>query len=139
MPESLTIAGSKREIRKATAYIVEAAQAAGLDDGAVYHCEVAVEEACTNIIVHGCKEDGMDRPCEINIQTQNSESAFIITITDNTPPFDPLTYAEPDVRSDSVKMEPGGWGIFFFRKLMDDVVYHYQDGYNQLVLIKRRG
>lgn len=48
---------------------------------------------------------------------------FIITIIDDSPAFDPLGVPDPDVKAPLAQREPGGWGIFFIKKLMDRVDY----------------
>lgn len=135
MAERLEIAAQASEVRRACQFIVEAAQASGLSDQAVYHCEVAVEEACANVIEHGA-EPVDQSPLAIIIEARTESRYFVIVISDNSPPFNPLVLDDPDMESEVTKREPGGWGVYFFRKMMDAVSYDYSDGRNRLTLRK---
>lgn len=131
----LQVNASVAEIRKVCEFVVQAAKDAGLDDDAIYHCEIAVEEACTNIIEHGF--GGTHPNAHIEIATEREGAFFVMTLSDNSPAFDPTQQQDPDLSSDFVKMEPGGLGIYFYKKLMDKVAYRYEDGHNHLTLYKR--
>lgn len=115
-------------------FVVQAAEAAGLDERSVYHCQLAVDEACTNIIQHG-----FDDPTrgQISLKTAIEHGkSFVITIADNGPAFNPLTYKDPDPTRPLEEREGGGWGIYFIKKLMDVIDYRYADGKNHLAMYK---
>lgn len=132
----LVIAARLEEVRDACDMVVEAAEAANLDERAVYHCQMAVDEALTNIIEHGYGYEEDDNQIEIACSIERDR--FVITITDDSPAFDPLEHAAPDPAEPLDTREPGGWGIYFIRKLMDNVEYRQVDGRNQLMLTKMR-
>lgn len=118
----------------ATDFIVQAAAAAGLDERGVYHCQLAVDEACTNIIEHGLIDNSTG---QVTLKTGIEQGrTFVITILDNGPAFNPLTYQDPDPLRPLEEREGGGWGIYFIKKLMDVIDYRYADGRNQLSLYK---
>jgi serine/threonine-protein kinase RsbW len=48
----LTVRGRYDCIPGITSFVGEAASAAGLNDDEAFHCRMAVDEACTNIIEH---------------------------------------------------------------------------------------
>src|SRR5689334_12289546 len=110
----IVIPGVLDKLPQACEFVVREAEQAGLDERAVYHCQMAVDEWCTNIITHGCCED--DEPnSEIEITCQARLNQFVITITDNGIPFDPTTLAEVDPTRPLEEREPGGLGWFFIR------------------------
>ncbi|MCI0711705.1 MAG: anti-sigma factor antagonist [Chloroflexi bacterium] len=124
-------------IPSATEFVVEGAIAAGLDEREVYHCQLAVDEACTNIIQYGVPADAdHSQPIEI-VTGIDDKNAYVIIITDSTPAFNPLEHDDPNPKA---KLEDrdqvGGWGIYFIKKLMDAVDYRYVDGKNRLTLHK---
>lgn len=131
----LRIAGVLEEVAAACAFVAEAAQDAGLDDQACHHCYLAVDEACTNIVEHGYGDTCTDG--YIDVVCQSDGSQFIITIFDDSPAFDPLAVPDPDVKAPLARLEPGGWGIFFIKKLMDHVTYTYAESRNRLDMVKR--
>jgi anti-anti-sigma factor len=124
-------------IPSATDFVVEGAESAGLDEREVYHCQLAVDEACTNIIQYGVPQD-VDNLQPIDIVTGvDDKNAFIIIISDSTPPFNPLEHDEPDPTAKlEDREEIGGWGIYFIKKLMDAVDYRFIEGKNRLTLHK---
>ncbi len=131
----LAIPARLEEVRHACDFVVEVAEAANLDERAVYHCQMAVDETITNIIEHGYGYEGGDSQIEIICRTEGEH--FLITITDDSPAFNPLEHEAPDPSEPLDTREPGGWGIYFIRKLMDDVTYDRVNNRNQLTLAKR--
>lgn len=139
MSESATsrfvIGARLEEVRRACDFVVEAAQQAGLDERAIYHCQMAVDEALTNVIEHGYgfRNEGNT----IDLTCQVMADRFVITIEDSSPAFNPLTHTAPDPTEPLDSREPGGWGIYFIRKLMDEVRYERIGNRNRLTLVKR--
>ncbi|HLY29208.1 MAG TPA: anti-sigma factor antagonist [Aggregatilineales bacterium] len=131
----LTIPGLLNKIPEAGDFVVQAAEAAGLDERAVYYCQMAVDEWCTNVIEHGYGEENPRN--HINIYCQSGDHAISITIMDDSPPFDPTNLPGEQPNKLVENLEPGGLGWFFIRKMMDEVHYEYYDGHNTLTMIKR--
>ena len=131
----LVISARLEEVRDACDFVVAAAEQAGLDERAVYHCQMAVDEALTNIIEHGFANT--DDGSTIEIACQAEQDRFIITMADSSPAFNPLLHTAPDPSEPLDSREPGGWGIYFMRRLMDDVTYERVNNSNQLTLVKR--
>jgi serine/threonine-protein kinase RsbW len=136
MPEKsrLVIAARLEEVRRACEFVVEAAEMAGLDERAVYHCQMAVDETLTNVIEHGYSFAENDKTIEVSCFVE--EERFVIAIIDNGPVFNPLDYESPDPSAPLDEREPGGWGIYFIRRLMDDVRYERVGDHNHLTLAK---
>jgi anti-anti-sigma factor len=130
----LAISARLEEVRLACDFVVEAAERAGLDERAVYHCQMAVDETLTNIIEHGYHYQGEHH--EIEVICQPRARQFLITITDDSPAFNPLEHDSPDPSASLDDREPGGWGIYFVRRLMDDVRYARVGNRNHLILAK---
>lgn len=127
-------------IQAACDFVVQAAEAAGLDERSTYHCQLAVDEACTNIIQHGFSSDTEKPNGQINLMTGIEDSnTFLVAISDNSRAFNPITYKEPDPTQPLPEREIGGWGIYFIKKLMDTVDYRFTDGKNNLSLRKYIG
>lgn len=135
----LTIPGEIEQVPSACGWVVEVAEQAGLNMRDVNHCELAVDEAVTNIIEHGYGANGSDKVVDIVVKADNNQ--FVITIIDDGPPFNPLETHEPDPLA-ALEERPdygGGWGVFFIKKLMDEVGYRYSTQRNHLIMVKRRG
>ena len=117
-------------------FIAKAAEAAGLSERATYAVQMAVDEACSNIIEHAYKgkETGpIGCTCEI------TPDSLIVTLNDHGRCFDPTRASQPDLSAKLGDRAQGGLGIYFIRKLMDRVEYKYSpDCGNTLKLVKRR-
>lgn len=131
---SLTIHGTLDQIPMARAFIAECARQAGLEDHAVHHCELAVDEVCTNIIEHGYG-GGEDR-LSVELVCENTPSSLFITIFDEGTEFNPLAREEPDPTMPLEQRGHGGWGIYFMKRFMDDFQYERVGSRNRLTLIK---
>lgn len=130
----LDIEARLEQVRDACDFVVACAETTEMDERAVYHCQMAVDEALTNIIEHGFGFEGGETT--IDICCQRDGTRFVITLTDESPAFNPLEHQAPDPDEPLDSREPGGWGIYFIRRLMNEVTYQRQDGKNQLTLVK---
>lgn len=136
MTRTLTVPGRYDRLEQVCQFVAEAAKLAGLDAGESSHCQLAVDEACTNIIEHGY--GGEDRG-EIWLSCSPAPGALTITIRDHARPFDPESVPAPDLNSSLDEMRIGGLGLFFMRQVMDAVEFSRAGDGNQLLLIKRHG
>lgn len=130
----LSIPAELAGLAVACEFVIFHAENAGLDDEAIYHCRLSVEEIFTNIVEHGYVGD---EPGVIDIICCTTDREFMINIIDDAPPFDPLSLPNPDPSVPLWERQGGGWGIYFVKKFMDEVEYHYQAGRNYLVMKKR--
>lgn len=137
----LTVPGRYEEIQKICQFVADGAVKCGLDETAIFHIELACDEACTNIIEHAY--EGEDKG-EITISWQLNGSTFTISFHDNGRSFNPESIPNPtlpDQKSpadiDAVKV--GGLGIHFMRQLMDDVQFQFdEEAGNTLILEKKK-
>ena len=130
----VTIKSDSKEIPGVSASLETAMHAQGFGSDDILDTQLAVEEAITNIIDHGYKNEYGEIiiSCRININQVE------VQIRDTAPRFDPLSLPEPKL-DDSIKdRKIGGLGVFLIRQVMDEIVYRYDNGRNILVLIKRK-
>ncbi|MBA3874510.1 MAG: ATP-binding protein [Anaerolineae bacterium] len=130
----LTIMGRLDEIARARDFVAAIARDIGLSEKSVHHCTLAVDETCTNIIEHGYQHQGHDKTIDIICRVE--PAAFIITIRDESPAFNPLLRGDPDPAATLEEREHGGWGIYFVKEFMDQVLYSRDGDYNQLTMSK---
>lgn len=96
--------------------------------------KLAVDEAVTNIILHGYKHSSGS--IEINIG--KNESAIIVRLKDNAPEFDPCSQAKPDMAAIMETEAGGGFGVHMIKTAMDGVHHHVPSaGGNELTLTKQ--
>lgn len=114
--------------------VAQSAEEAGLDDSEQFHCQIAVDEACTNIIEHAY--GGEDRG-EIEVACHASPGELVITLVDQGREFDPQSVPAPQMPVTVEDLNVGGLGLFFMRKVMDEVRFTSDDTGNRLVMVKR--
>lgn len=90
---------------------------------------VAVDEMYSNVVAYSEAK-------EAAIYCETTDNMVKIVLADNGVQFDPLTKENPDVSLALEEREPGGLGIYMTKKIMDEVSYCYEDGYNIVTLVK---
>ena len=100
----------------------------------VYDIQLAVDEACTNIITHGYAS--MD-PGSIILALELFSRQVVVTITDFGHPFEPYEPPTPDVEAVLEDQLVGGFGLFFIYQTMDKIFYASKEDGNHLTFIKR--
>jgi serine/threonine-protein kinase RsbW len=64
---------------------------------------------------------------------------LVITVHDHGRPFDPATVPAPPIGAELDNLPEGGLGLYFMRKLMDQVTFRFdRDLGNVLTMVKRR-
>ena len=117
-------------------YVTRAAEAAGLDARSVEGVELAVDEACSNIIEHAYGGEGRG---DIEVTYRIDGDGLTVLLRDYGSPFDPDGVAEPDLQAPLEERDAGGLGLHFMRQLMDQVRFEFTAGAgNVLTMVKRR-
>ncbi|NDJ52282.1 MAG: anti-sigma factor antagonist [Chloroflexi bacterium] len=131
----LTVRGQFRSIPTIIQFVSDAARAAGLDEKSVSHVQLAVDEACTNIIEHayGGEDNG-----DIEVCCTIDYGHCQIEIVDYGESFDPDAVPEPVPSNDISEIEPGGLGLHLMRRLMDEVTFSFDDSGNTVTMVKKQ-
>jgi serine/threonine-protein kinase RsbW len=132
----LTVTGDFNNLARIADFINEIAVQAGLDDKACYAVQMAVDEACTNVIEHAYGGEGKGK---IQLDCQIQAEGLQVTIIDRGAPFDPEQIPPLNTKAPITERSRRGMGVFFIHKLMDRVEYKFNTSQgNQLILFKRR-
>jgi len=119
-------------LRELVSSISHCAREQGFSPKRISEIELATEEALVNIFNYAYQ----DKIGEVEVTCKlDQEGRLIIEIVDSGVPFDMLSLGEPDTTADISERKVGGLGIFFIRKLMDDVQYQHEGAKNVLSLI----
>jgi serine/threonine-protein kinase RsbW len=122
-------------------FVERNAEQYGLDSSATYAVQLAVDEAFTNIIEHAY---GGECTEEIECTCQVTREGLVITLKDCGRIFNPDEVPEPDLSAELEERQIGGLGLYFIRRLMDDVQFSIQQsGFdsrdcNVLRMVKRK-
>jgi len=104
------------------------------DPATISRVQLAVDEASTNIIkyAYGEKEGLLKLIMELN------HDELIITLINWGKPFDPTSIPPPDLDSALEDRKIGGLGMYFIRKLMDEVSYSFDTVKGNRLILKKR-
>lgn len=128
----ITVPAYHTEIENICTLAGEAAIKAGFDERTAYACQLAIGEACENIINHGYKEEGLGN---IELSAETSPGKIVLTLRDSSPPFNPAV--EPGPPHWKEEDPPvGGLGLLIIHRVMDQVRYTRTGGKNILELLK---
>lgn len=130
----ITVSASPDNVEKVTNYINEQLENAMCPMKAQMQIGVAVEEIFVNIVNYAY--GGKIGEVEIFIDTEESPKTVTIVFKDSGIQYNPLEKEDPDIALSSDERPIGGLGIFMVKKLMDDVIYRYEDGKNILEIRK---
>ena len=115
--------------------VAQSARAAGLDEQTTLQIQLAVDEACANVVDHAYA--GMN-PGEMEISCDLEDQAITIRVRDWGRGFDPENVEEPDVAAPLEERSLGGLGLFLIRQTMDQVKFTMDpEQGNELTMIKR--
>ena len=130
----LTVTSELDNLAEIAHFIRQAATDMGMDPDGVYALQLAVDEACTNVIDYAYQKCA-GQPMVIECREEHGKC--IVVIQDHGQPFDPGCVPSPSVSGPISRRKTGGLGIFLMRKLMDDVRFRF-DGPNgnELTLVK---
>ena len=117
-------------------FISETAERADFGNKAIYQMQLAVDEACTNIIEHGYGgDDRGDIDCSVSIGQQE----ITIVLRDRGKPFNMDKVPQPKLNVPLEELQPRGVGVFLMQQMMDEIKYERtNDAENVLTMVKRK-
>jgi len=131
---SLRLTAEPKALARIRRFVQESSEAFGVTPADVPGVLLAVDEAVTNIIVHGYA--GRGGPVEIEIS--RSPGALVIRLRDEARPFDPTGAPAPDLAVPLEERTPGRLGIHLIRQVMNELIYRrHPDGRNELTMMKK--
>ena len=132
-----TFPGRYDSLASISNFVEEAAKQAGLDQKDTYAVQLAVDEACCNIIDHAYGGEGIG---DIQCTTKVGNDALTIVLVDRGRPYSPEKVLPPKLNQPISKVKPRGVGLYLMRKMMDKVSYEStSESTNILTMVKRRG
>lgn len=135
-PATVAHAGTRENLPRFLAFIEDVCGRIDADHDTKYALRLAVEEVCTNLIVHGY---GGMQAGPIEIAAHDGSDRVTLVIRDRSPPFDPTDAPPPDLTSDVEHRKPGGLGWHLVKQLMDEIDYAAGTAAgNVLTLVKRK-
>lgn len=122
------------ELANVLSFAEEKLESFGASMKTVIAVTVAIEEVFVNVARYAYPDGEGDAVLAIGFDEKTRKVTFCLS--DRGIPFDPLKKQDPDITLSAEERDIGGLGIFITRKTMDEVSYTYQNGENQLTMIK---
>ena len=133
--QSLKVRAVIGNVPLAIDYVTECAEAAGFDARALYEIQLAVDEACANVVDHAYQ--GME-PGEFEVSCSFGEASMTIEVRDWGRGFEPNEVEQPDVEAPLEERSLGGLGLYIVNKVMDEVEFTFDPKVgNRLRMAKR--
>ena len=132
--DKLLCAARVENLAEVTEFVEECADRFGLETKKKFGLLVAVEEAFVNICSYAYPDD--EGEAELSCGADGDE--FVLEIADKGSPFDVLSLPDPDTTPDIMDRDIGGLGVYFIRRMTDDVSYRRENGRNILRLVLKR-
>jgi serine/threonine-protein kinase RsbW len=108
---------------------------AGLEDSEIGKLELAVDEACANVIEHAY---GHDITKEVIVRATFDDETLRIDVEDTGRGFDPQSVPSEELERLVQARKSGGLGMRLMKSLMDEVHYEIAPGEkNELHMVKR--
>lgn len=101
-------------------FAIQAATDIGMDEPLVCAVEMAMDEACSNIIEHAYEGMGTG---DIECTCEMDDGTLSIILRDHGCSFDVTAVPEPDISAALDDRPIGGLGVFLMRQLMDEIRY----------------
>ncbi len=137
MPEPhrhLRIPADVERVAEVRGVVREVATACGAEPDCLDDLVQAVDEATTNVIVHGYS--GTAGPIDVDVARVGE--AIVITVEDEAAPYDPTTHVEPDLSIPPEHRRPGGMGIHLMREALDRIEHRPRPGGGNILTMTRR-
>jgi serine/threonine-protein kinase RsbW len=133
-PLSLRIAADVKNLVTLRRFVEDAAARGGGDPEAIADMLIAMNEAATNIILHGYQ----GRPGIVEAEVGYNGDALVVALRDRAPGFDLTSVPPADVTLPLGRRPLGGMGVHMMRQLTDELIQRTTtDGRNELILIKK--
>ncbi len=128
-----TFPGDLKKLTAMSEFVLDAAREMGMrEERGLFALQMAVDEAATNIVVHGYQERGLEGMVRILCWREGDE--FVVQLRDTSPPFDPNQVPHPDLDAPLDARKEGGLGIYLMRKLMRRVEFSREGEENVLTM-----
>jgi len=130
----LSLEADLENLKAARSFIQRAGKALGVAENTIGDLCLVVDEAVTNVVLHGY--EGRGGPVDIAVEPQGD--ALVIRIRDKARPFDGSHVDKPHLDQALAERAYGGMGVFLIRKLTDEAEFQpLNGGGNELKLVKR--
>lgn len=132
---TLQVPSSTENLALIRDFVTSVGTQAGLSEAQVAQLELAVDEACANVMEHAY---GRDITKEVSVRALVDDNVIEIDVIDNGQSFDPAAVQQMELDQLISNRKSGGLGMRLIKRMMDEVHYEMIPGKkNELRMIKR--
>jgi anti-sigma regulatory factor (Ser/Thr protein kinase) len=131
--DTLLLDNEPFDVSRAAAWLDSLLEGAGLPPRVIAALQVVLDEVLNNIMVYGYADLETHK---IELRSTADNAAVTLEFFDDGIPFDPTQRQSSVAAGDNAKAGPGGLGLLFVRRLMDEVTYERLGDRNHLTLRK---
>ena len=123
-----------RDLNDIREFLESAIMTLGGNDDVAGDLVLAVNEAVTNILLHGYDS----RPAAVTVGVEADGGDLLVRLIDDAPLFDPTAVPPPDISLPLEDRPLGGLGVHMMRQLTDELTYLVNgNDRNELIFVKR--
>jgi anti-sigma regulatory factor (Ser/Thr protein kinase) len=130
---SIILENKMTELERIQAVIEELSEEWDISFALSNTMNLVLEEAFSNLVNYAYKDE---KPHTIETRFEKRPDRLVITLIDDSPPYDPTRKGDPDISLSAEERPIGGLGIFLIKKLMDEVEYKQVDNLNHFIMTK---
>ena len=131
----LTVPSSTENLVLIREFVTAVGQRAGLGEAEVGQLELAVDEACANVMEHAYDHDDTQ---EVVVRATFDRETLEIVVEDTGRGFDPGSVSRERIEPLVAGRKSGGLGMRLIQSMMDEVRYEFVPGQkNELHMLKR--
>ncbi|MEJ2487595.1 MAG: ATP-binding protein [Anaerolineales bacterium] len=116
-------------------FVIENAQKVGFTEKETYAVQLAVDEACANIIEHAYGGEGVGN-IEMTINT--SRRSIEVILKDTGDAFDPNEVPDLDISLPLDQLGERGAGVYLMHKLMDEVLFEFSKPKGTTLIMRKK-
>lgn len=134
MKDSLTVGCTRTILRSVRSFVSDVLIKIGLSDLDVNMLVLAVDEVCSNLIIHShsCNPER-----HITLEIRTDEEGIYFDIMDEGKLFNFMNYEEPTIDQLVQDQRKGGMGIILVKRIMDNIEFFRDENRNVIRLYKK--
>ena len=130
---AMTVAADLDRLADIRALVRDVALSSDAPPAALEDLIQAVDEAATNIVLHGYELRGG----AIDVDARLVDDHIVIVLSDTAPMFDPTVVPEPDLSVPALRRRPGGMGLHLIRLATDSMEHRPRRGGGNILTLSR--
>lgn len=98
---------------------------------------LSIDEAITNVIMHGYDEQSARKKDRLHLSITQVPKKIIVNLTDHGKKFDINSVPPPDLKKNLSGQKVGGFGVYMMKTLMDEISLNRENDRNMLCMKKK--